>query len=425
MNRITRYIRLISYVTLCVIATTGLSIYAQTNKDKQAKPVASSAMDMNDIRNAIADYDLDKAEELINKVETLNRRNKKKNPLPAGLESAKDEISKIREMLDRVESIEIIDSLTVPKEEAYKYIPLTPAAGRYIAPTVLPDVFPRKDASVVYATEDYSMIMWGARNSNGKMTIYQSDRLSDGRYAAPLEIAGDFGDTDIDYPYLSSDGVTLYFASKNPDGLGGYDIYMTRRENNSFLLPQSLGMPYNSSADDYLFIIDDIKNIGWWMTDRKAPEGKVTIYTFIPQELRKNYSPETPGLSSLAQVKYYKASWSKDKDYAPIISNARQKPVESKPKENLFQLYIPGHGVYESISEFKSSQAQELMDDYIKLTEQYASVEKELAMMRRAYSSGNTDVSGRILQYESDLQTLRNDIKMLGNEIVRCEQSIN
>ena len=380
---------------------------------------------MDDIRKAIADYDLDKADDLIDKVESLNRRNKKKNPLPAGLDSAKDDIAKIREMLDRVESIEIIDSITVTKDEAYKYIPLSPAAGRYISPSVLPDVFPRKDATTVYATEDYSTIMWGARKSDGKMAIYQSDRLSDGRYATPVEISGDFGDADIDYPYLSSDGVTLYFASKNPDGLGGYDIYMTRKENNSFLLPQNIGMPYNSPADDYLYIVDDVKNVGWWLTTRKAPAGKVTIYTFIPQELRKNYPPETPGLSSLAQVKYYKASWLKDKDYTSIIAAAREKPTEAKSQASLFQLYIPGRGVYDSLSDFTSLQARELMADYLSMTEKYASTQKALAQMRDAYASGNTDVSSTIIQFENDLQTLKKDIKTLGNEIVRCEQSAN
>ena len=30
-------------------------------------------------------------------------------------------------------------------------------------------------------------------------------------------------------PYLSADGLTLYFASNRPGGCGGYDLYMTTR----------------------------------------------------------------------------------------------------------------------------------------------------------------------------------------------------
>lgn len=328
-------------------------------------------------------------------------------------------------MLDRVEAIEIIDSITVAKRDFYKHIPLSPSSGRYLAPSVLPEVFPHKDATTVYSTEDYSMIMWGARNSKGAMTIYQSDRLSDGTYATPVEIEGEFGNADIDYPYLSSDGITLYFASKHPDGLGGYDIYMTRREDGKFLLPQNIGMPYNSTSDDYMFVIDDVKKTGWWLTERHVAPGMVTIYTFIPQELRKNYPTDTPSLSSLAFIKSYKATWQPNKDYAQIIAAARRQPSEEKTKDKLFEFYIPGKGIYHSLSDFQSGQARELMKDYFELTNRYNSMKSHLMQLRLSYSADNSDAAESILKGEKELDTLQKDIKQMSNEIVRTEQSAN
>lgn len=407
-----------------IIATIYGSIaYAQSKKASSEN--VSPANVITEINREISDYNLDKAEELIENAEAANRRNKRKNPLPEGLDAAKDEIVKMREMLDRVESIEIIDSIAVAKKDAYKHIPLSTAAGRYLAPTVLPSVFPSKDASTVYATEDYSMIMWGARNPQGAMSIYQSDRLSDGTYAAPVAIDGEFGTADIDFPYLSSDGVTLYYASKYPDGLGGYDIYMTRREDGKFLLPQNIGMPYNSTSDDYMLVIDDVKNVGWWMTERNAAPGMVTIYTFIPQELRKNYPPDTPGLASLAKIKSYKSSWLPDKDYTGIIATARHAVTDNTAKESAFEFYIPSKGIYRAFSDFKSPQACELMKDYIELTNKCTSLKSHIARMRLSYSSGDQSVTEAIVKGEKEVQTLEKDIKTLSNEIVRTEQSID
>lgn len=403
--------------------------YAQTTKSSKGTAVkteasaSASASVIDDIRSEIHDYNLDKAKELIERVETANRRNKKKNPLPDGLDALKEEMSKLSEMLDRVESIEIIDSITVAKRDAYKQIPLSPAAGHYLSPSVLPDVFPRNDATSVYATEDYSLIMWGARNADGKMRIYQSDRLSDGTYATPVEIEGEFGDADISYPYLSSDGVTLYYASKNTDGLGGYDIFMTRSQDGRYLLPQNIGMPYNSLSDDYMLVIDDAKNVGWWMTERFSKPDMVTIYTFIPRELRKNYSPDTPNLPNLAKVKNYKDSWQKDKDYSDLIALARQIPSDEQPSSAIFEIYIPGMGIYHNYSDFKSRQAMELMKEYQSLTDRYKTVKNDLSQLRKSYSSSDQVAAAAILKGENDLQMMETELNKLRNEIVLTEQS--
>ncbi|HJE39809.1 MAG: hypothetical protein C7K11_03370 [Candidatus Amulumruptor caecigallinarius] len=417
-------------VTSCIIATLcGGAAYPQSKKGNTTKTAKSQAASttsisaIDGIKKELSLYNLDKAEELIDKLETANRRNKKKNPLPDDFEAVKDNLVKIREMLDRVESIEIIDSTTVAKKDFYKYIPLSPSAGRYLAPSILPEVFPRQDATTVYATEDYSIIMWGARNPEGLMTIYQSDRLSDGTYATPVEIKGELGNTDIDYPFLSSDGITLYFASKSTDGLGGYDIYMTRQEDGKFLLPQNIGMPYNSTSDDYMYIIDDAKKVGWWLTERNAAPGMVTIYTFIPQELRKNYPPDTSDLASIARVKSYKDTWRPGKDYTQIIDAARQQLSDNRVKEPQFELYIPGKGIYHSLADFRSVQAQELMQDYIEMTNLYNSKKNHLSQLRLSYSSGDSDATEAILKGEKEFQTLQKDLKTLRNEIVRTEQS--
>ncbi|HEV7622351.1 MAG TPA: OmpA family protein, partial [Flavisolibacter sp.] len=60
-------------------------------------------------------------------------------------------------------------------------------------------------------------------------------------------------------PYLAADGVTLYFSSNRPGGLGDNDIWMTRRLDNSWQKwsdPVNLGSPINTEGWDAFFTMD-------------------------------------------------------------------------------------------------------------------------------------------------------------------------
>ncbi|MEO5681037.1 MAG: OmpA family protein [Chitinophagaceae bacterium] len=60
-------------------------------------------------------------------------------------------------------------------------------------------------------------------------------------------------------PYLAPDGVTMYFSSNRPGGLGDNDIWMTKRLDNSWQKwaePVNLGSPINSENWDAFFTLD-------------------------------------------------------------------------------------------------------------------------------------------------------------------------
>ena len=60
-------------------------------------------------------------------------------------------------------------------------------------------------------------------------------------------------------PYLAPDGVTLYFSSDRPGGLGDNDIWMTRRLDNTWQKwsePVNLGAPINTKDMDAFFTLD-------------------------------------------------------------------------------------------------------------------------------------------------------------------------
>lgn len=88
-------------------------------------------------------------------------------------------------------------------------------------------------------------------------------------------------------PFISSDNRSLYFASDGHLGLGGLDLYLSKKIKDSvWEMPINLGTPINSSADDHsIFVCPNGKN-AYFASDRNNADGNTDIYeTSIPSGL--------------------------------------------------------------------------------------------------------------------------------------------
>ena len=159
--------------------------------------------------------------------------------------------------------------------------------------------------------------------------------------------------------------MTLYFSAKSKEGLGGYDIYVTRFNTDSakFYHPENIGLPYNSKANDYYCVIDEFDNIGWLVTDRRQPKGKVCIYTFVPAETRTTYDGEVIGedtLKALAEITRISDTWT---DKAKLQSARRRLASlltrNDAVKAKTFSFIVNDKTVYTSLSDFKSPKSRE------------------------------------------------------------------
>lgn len=74
------------------------------------------------------------------------------------------------------------------------------------------------------------------------------------------------------------DGQTLYFASDWHPGFGGLDVFRAERTNSRFLKIYHLGNAVNSPRDDFGFIFDNFKNIGYVTSNRAGGKGHEDIY---------------------------------------------------------------------------------------------------------------------------------------------------
>jgi OmpA-OmpF porin, OOP family len=91
--------------------------------------------------------------------------------------------------------------------------------------------------------------------------LYVCFRAGDGTWTEPKSLGKKINLPEFDEmtPYLASDGVTLYFSSNRPGGLGDNDIYMTRRLDKTWQKwsdPVNLGSPINTEHWDAFFTLD-------------------------------------------------------------------------------------------------------------------------------------------------------------------------
>ena len=224
----------------------------------------------------------------------------------------------ITQMLEATQQVVFIDSMVVDKNVFYDYIPLSPECGRLI-----------QMGGVGQYTNELGDRRIEAILHKGDSSAYLATRdFIGGKWTSPTPVK-DIGSDDANYPYLMPDGSTLYFAMKGEKSIGGYDIYVTRYsvEKSSFLKPENIGMPFASENNDYLYVIDEPMQLGYFVTDRRQPKGKVCIYVFIPTATRRVYPSETYSkekLRSLAAINRIADTWGDGKERKKALERLKQ-----------------------------------------------------------------------------------------------------
>lgn len=128
------------------------------------------------------------------------------------------------------------------------------------------------------------------RNPNNQ-DIYVTTITEDGQWSNPKKIS-----SNINTPYreesvqIHPDGKTLYFASNGHPGMGGLDIYMSRKlEDDSWSKPINLGYPVNTFVDENSILISPKGDLGYFSSNRDGGFGDLDLYSFI---LNDQFKPQ-------------------------------------------------------------------------------------------------------------------------------------
>jgi outer membrane protein OmpA-like peptidoglycan-associated protein len=118
-------------------------------------------------------------------------------------------------------------------------------------------------------------------------TIKQADiyvtQLSDsGRWSNPIKLSDTINTPgNEESPFIAPDDQTLYFASDGHPGMGGLDIYVSRRlPNGRWGIPKNLGYPINTFNDETGMIIDPNGHTAYFSSDRDDTYGGLDFYSF-------------------------------------------------------------------------------------------------------------------------------------------------
>jgi len=119
--------------------------------------------------------------------------------------------------------------------------------------------------------------------------IYFSTIGEDGKFSKAEKLS-----SVVNTPYkeesvfIHPDNQTLYFASEGHVGLGGLDIFMTKKQaNGEWGTPVNLGYPINTYNDDISLLVDPEGKLAFFASNRDKGEGGLDIYQFeLPEELR-------------------------------------------------------------------------------------------------------------------------------------------
>lgn len=113
----------------------------------------------------------------------------------------------------------------------------------------------------------------------GGQDIYVSTKVN-GRWTEPKNLGNKINTPyDEETPFIHPDNQTLYFSSKGHPGMGGSDIYMSRRNtDNTWSEPVNLGYPLNTKADENSFIVSLNGEHAYFASDKIKNDHNLDIY---------------------------------------------------------------------------------------------------------------------------------------------------
>ncbi len=339
------------------------------------------------------------------------KRNTKPKPAPVVEEPQED--PRITNMREMTQQIIIVDSIVVNKDQFLASIRLSSECGQLMNTGAF---FRNQLQGTLYLNEMGNKVYFSQPDGH-QQQLYTADKLGN-EWSKPQPLQGlSEGIDEASYPFMLTDGLTFYFAGKGEESIGGYDIFMTRYDSRSgsFLKPENIGMPFNSEANDYMYAIDEANRIGYFVSDRRQPEGKVCIYIFIPSDTRKTYD----------NSKYTEEQIRNFADIASIADTwgdgSERKAALDRIKSKYATHDVPGQlvstGDAASAVEFHSKEANSLYQKLLKEQNALDIVNSSLDMLRQKYHKANASERNRmkseILKLEEQALQLNASVKQL------------
>ena len=345
--------------------------------------------------------------------------------LEDSLTRAADSLKVLFRMLRNTSRVCFIDSFQVSKEQLFSTYIIGESTGQFFPSS---DFFDDDSEGEVFLPETSQNILYSRMNALGQFRFYTKFTSFD-RWTDETPVAGLETDGDLRYPFLQNDGVTIYYAATGSESMGGLDIFVSRYSTATgrYLKPENIGMPFNSQANDYLYVIDEDNNLGWFATDRRQPEDTVCVYVFIPFEHYPKFNYEDGDTLAIHRAARL-ASISETQYDLMSVRAARQRltllryELAGKKEQGSFTYIIDDVTTYHKLDDFKCADAAGMFQRWTELKDQYETDLARLNRMRDEYAEGSRmekqrltnqilELEQKVLETETQVIKMENDIR--------------
>lgn len=187
-------------------------------------------------------------------------------------------------------------------------------------------------------TADGSTIFFSSNKPTGVggSDIYMSKRKKNGDWETPVNLGYQINtEEDEEGPFITTNGKTLYFSSKGHKGMGGFDLFKSDYDSSSgkWSDPVNLGYPINSPDDDVYFVLSGTGEYGYYASVKEDGVGNLDLYKITLSHPNPGYQQEekesTVGIEEEKEAEVVLASVQLN---LKIYSSDDQTPLSSRVK---------------------------------------------------------------------------------------------
>ena len=344
--------------------------------------------------------------------------------LEDSLTMVSDSLRILFRMLRNTSRICFIDSFLISKDELFStYITGESTGSFYPAGQFFDD----ETQGEVFLPETEQNVLYSRLTASGQYRLFTKFKSFD-RWTDETPVSGLETDGDLRYPFLQNDGITIYYAATGSESMGGLDIFVSRYNTatGKYLKPENIGMPFNSFANDYLYVIDEANNLGWFATDRRQPEDTVCVYVFIPSERTQKFNYENDDIRAIHRAADIESIEESQTDLNAVRA-ARQRltllryQLAEKAEQGSFTYIIDDVTVYHDVDDFKNPQAADMFQKWTELKRQYDADLARLNRQRDEYADASRQEKQRMTD---QLLELEEKVLKTEQQIIRMENDI-
>jgi outer membrane protein OmpA-like peptidoglycan-associated protein/tetratricopeptide (TPR) repeat protein len=133
-------------------------------------------------------------------------------------------------------------------------------------------------------SSDGKTLYFASKRPGGKgiSDIWKTELQPGEGWSIPVNLGDSINTRDAEMaPFIHPDDQTLYFSSKGHQGMGGFDLFYSRKDpDGKWKKPVNLGYPINTYSDELTLVVNAAGDLAYISSDKAGGKGRQDIYCF-------------------------------------------------------------------------------------------------------------------------------------------------